>query len=130
MTILSDAQRRTIDDLLAARELDLQTRVREAKAEAAERPSSQGPQVEDMVEEGEQRFRIGMEHVELLREQEELTEVVAARERLAQGSYGECIDCGQDIAFERLSAQPSAKRCLICQEAFEKRHGTTLRYST
>jgi RNA polymerase-binding transcription factor DksA len=129
-TSLSDAQRRTIEGLLAARELELQTRVREAKAEAAERPSLQGPQVEDMVEEGEQRFRIGMEHVELLRDQEELTEIAATRERITAGSYGECVDCGVEIAFERLNAQPTAKRCLLCQEAFEKRHGTSLRYST
>lgn len=129
MTTLSDAQRHTIEELLSGRELELQARVREAKAAAAERPSAQGPQVEDAAEEGEQRFRTGIEHVELLRDQEELTDIAAARERLANGSYGHCADCGQDIAFQRLNAQPTATRCVICQEAYEKRHGSTLRYT-
>ncbi|HEY0855706.1 MAG TPA: TraR/DksA family transcriptional regulator [Albitalea sp.] len=129
MTPLSDAQRHTIEELLSGRELELQARVREAKAAAAERPSAQGPQVEDAAEEGEQRFRTGIEHVELLRDQEELTDIAAARERLANGSYGHCADCGQDIAFQRLNAQPTATRCVICQEAYEKRHGSTLRYT-
>lgn len=128
-TPLSDAQRHTIEELLSDRELELQARVREAKAAAAERPSAQGPQVEDMAEEGEQRFRTGIEHVELLRDQEELTEIAAARERLVHATYGECADCGQDIAFERLSAQPTARRCVVCQDAYEKRHGTNLRYT-
>jgi DnaK suppressor protein len=123
-------QLRTIEERLDARERELQDRVREAKEERAERPSMQGPQVEDIAEEGEQRYRSGMEHVELLRDQEELTEIVATRERMANGTYGECVDCGQDIAFDRLNAQPTAKRCLACQGAFEKKHGTTLRYSS
>jgi len=129
MSNLSEEQLQTIQQRLGGREAELQARVREAKAEAAERPSMQGPQVEDMVEEGEQRYRTGMEHVELLRDQEELTEIAATRERIASGRYGECVDCGQAISFERLQAQPTAQRCLICQGAFEKRHGTTLRYS-
>ena len=115
--------------MLAEREVELQSRVREAKAEAAERPSAQGPQVEDMGEEGEERFRTGMEHVELQRDQEELTAIAAARARLVKGDYGTCEDCGKDISFERLHAQPTATRCVVCQEAFEKRSGSALRYS-
>jgi RNA polymerase-binding transcription factor DksA len=129
MTPLSPVQRNTIEELLSAREIELQMRVREAKAAAAERPSSQGPQVEDMAEEGEQRLRTGIEHAEMLRDQEELTDIAAARERLAGGSYGQCADCGQVIAFQRLTAQPTATRCVICQEGYERRHGSALRYS-
>jgi len=129
MSNLSEAQLHAIEQRLADRERELQTRVREAKEAAAERPSLQGPQVEDMVEEGEQRYRTGMEHIELLRDQEELTEISATRERIVNGRYGDCVDCGQAISFERLQAQPTAQRCLICQGAFEKRHGTTLRYT-
>ena len=130
MPNLSEAQLQLIQQRLSDREADLQQRVRDAKAEAAERPSMQGPQVEDMAEEGEQRFRTGIEHVELLRDQEELTDISATRERIAHGRYGDCIDCGQEISFERLQAQPTALRCLACQGAFEKKHGTSLRYST
>ena len=129
MSHLSEAQLSTIQQRLADRETELQARVRAAKEAAAERPSAQGPQVEDLVEEGEQRFRTGIEHVELIRDQEELALIADARERITTGRYGECIDCGQPISFERLSAQPTAKRCLADQEVWEKKHGTSLRYT-
>lgn len=126
---LSEDQLHEIEQRLDAREIELQARVREAKEEKEDRPSAQGPLVEDIGEEGEQRYRSGMEHVELLRDQEELTDIAATRERIANGSYGECADCGKDIAVERLNAQPTAMRCVICQGAYEKKHGTNLRYS-
>ena len=129
MARVTESQLRVIERRLAEREAELLQRVREAKAEQAERPSAQGPQVEDLVEGGEERFRTGIEHVELLRDQEELTDIVATRERMASGSYGECADCGQDIRPERLQAQPTATRCVVCQDAWEKKHGSTLRYS-
>jgi len=130
MPAVTQSQVHEIEERLAHREAELRTRVREAKEAQAERPGASGTHVEDLAEEGEQRFRNGIEHVELMRDQEELTDIVATRERIADGSYGECIDCGQDIAPQRLQAQPTATRCLICQGAYEKKHGTTLRYTT
>ncbi|RFA11384.1 hypothetical protein B7R54_18085 [Subtercola boreus] len=41
-------------------------------------------------------------------------EVDAALERLAAGTYGACIRCGQPIGFERLDALPSAALCITC----------------
>jgi len=129
MSRISEAQLHAIEERLAEREVELRTQVREAKEAQADRPGASRSHVEDMGEEGEQRFRNGIEHVELLRDQEELTDIAAARERIADGRYGECADCGQDIAPERLAAQPTASRCIICQGAYEKKHGTNLRYT-
>jgi RNA polymerase-binding transcription factor DksA len=42
-----------------------------------------------------------------------------ARDRMAQGSYGICEDCGQKIADERLAALPEATRCVACQAAWD-----------
>ena len=50
-----------------------------------------------------------------------LSDVDAALSRVAAGSYGECIDCGEPIAIARLKAYPAATRCIDCQEAYEKR---------
>jgi DnaK suppressor protein len=50
----------------------------------------------------------------------ELRDIDAAKLRVAGGSFGVCIDCGGDIAFERLRAYPTAKRCRPCQERREK----------
>jgi len=51
----------------------------------------------------------------------ELADVEGALGRVAAGSYGECIDCGEAIAAARLDAYPAATRCVACQGALEKR---------
>jgi DnaK suppressor protein len=43
-----------------------------------------------------------------------LAELDAARERLAEGTYGRCERCGRPIAPERLSARPEARFCIAC----------------
>ncbi|HVE48151.1 MAG TPA: TraR/DksA C4-type zinc finger protein [Casimicrobiaceae bacterium] len=50
-----------------------------------------------------------------------LADVEGALGRLAAGSYGECIDCGEAIAPARLAAYPAATRCVECQSALERR---------
>ena len=49
----------------------------------------------------------------------ELREIEAARKRLAQGAIELCVDCGGEIGFQRLVANPVALRCFECQEKFE-----------
>jgi DnaK suppressor protein len=51
----------------------------------------------------------------------ELTEVDTALARMREGTYGECVDCGDAIASARLNAYPTAKRCVKCQGAYEKK---------
>jgi DnaK suppressor protein len=51
----------------------------------------------------------------------ELSEVEAALNRVADGSYGTCSDCGEPIGWPRLNAQPTADRCISCQEKLEGR---------
>lgn len=52
-----------------------------------------------------------------------LAEIRLALDRLADGNYGICADCDEDIAPNRLRAVPWASRCIRCQEAFESRSG-------
>src|SRR6516165_2125684 len=51
----------------------------------------------------------------------DLTGVDAALARIRDGSYGECADCGIEIAPARLAVYPTAKRCVNCQGAYEKK---------
>ncbi len=53
-------------------------------------------------------------------ERAELDAVVAALQRLERGEYGICADCGVDIPFERLRAEPWALRCIDCESARER----------
>jgi DnaK suppressor protein len=43
---------------------------------------------------------------------------------MANGLYGLCMDCGEEIPLERLFAQPAAIRCAACQTNAEghRRH--------
>jgi DnaK suppressor protein len=50
----------------------------------------------------------------------DLGQVDEALERLANGTYGVCVDCGQRIAPERLAALPQAARCITCQRRSER----------
>lgn len=61
-----------------------------------------------------------IDNAELSRDLSELRALEAALERFADGSYGSCIDCGQDIGLDRLKAEPSALRCIDCQRMHEK----------
>jgi DnaK suppressor protein len=44
-----------------------------------------------------------------------------ALERIVQGTFGQCAECGNDIESRRLEAIPSARYCLRCQELREHR---------
>jgi len=65
-----------------------------------------------------------LDHADLGRDLSELRGIEAARDRLSEGSYGICADCGGDIGFERLKVNPSAVRCIQCQTKYEKTHAT------
>lgn len=52
----------------------------------------------------------------------ELRDIEAARARIKDRSFGTCVACGGDIAFDRLLAYPTAKRCLPCQRQHERTH--------
>jgi DnaK suppressor protein len=52
----------------------------------------------------------------------ELRDVQAALARLADGSYGMCLDCGDAIDLRRLTALPATAFCTSCQSAHEKAH--------
>jgi DnaK suppressor protein len=54
------------------------------------------------------------------RESRLLVQVRAALRRIQDGSFGTCIDCESEISPKRLSAVPSAPRCIQCQSAVDR----------
>ena len=54
------------------------------------------------------------------RESRLLLQVRAALRRIRDGSYGTCIDCESAISPKRLTAVPSAPRCIQCQAAADR----------
>lgn len=58
---------------------------------------------------------------------QEIREVERALLRLSAGTYGRCVDCGNDIESARLSAYPSASRCIACQSRRESHYAQAKR---
>ena len=58
------------------------------------------------------------------RDVQEIRAVERALKRIALGTYGVCVSCGQPIGHERLEAHPTANRCAACQRAYEHEHAT------
>ena len=50
---------------------------------------------------------------------ETLNKIDTALRRLGEGTYGDCFECGEEIARARLRALPFAVRCKDCEEARE-----------
>jgi RNA polymerase-binding transcription factor DksA len=46
--------------------------------------------------------------------------IVAALERLDQGEYGQCVECGEAIAPARLNVIPEVTTCVRCQDRLER----------
>lgn len=44
--------------------------------------------------------------------EQKLQDVIEALGRIENGAYGKCVECGEEIAIERLKAYPSAKICM------------------
>lgn len=60
--------------------------------------------------------------------QYELIQIRDAIERLRRGTYGLCETCEKPIAVERLRRVPTARHCIACQAALERRKtGSRLR---
>jgi DnaK suppressor protein len=53
-------------------------------------------------------------------ERQLLQMVEGALSRIHEGSFGQCISCGQEINAKRLEAVPWTRHCIECQEKLEQ----------
>jgi len=65
-----------------------------------------------------ERREIGLATRELLVER--VNALSAALDRLNDGEYGTCVECGEDIAPARLQALPEVQTCVRCQDRIER----------
>jgi RNA polymerase-binding transcription factor DksA len=56
--------------------------------------------------------------------QDERSMVEQAMQRLEQGEYGICVDCGKEIPAGRLEVHPESIRCVEDQRRFEAMNGS------
>ena len=50
-----------------------------------------------------------------------LRQLADAQDRLMEGRYGRCVDCGEFISARRLAADPAAALCYECQSASDRK---------
>ena len=76
-------------------------------------------EVLDAVESAEADIQEDLEFALVQMKSETLNKINDALVRLEHGNYGNCFDCGEEIAQKRLRALPFAVRCKDCEEARE-----------
>jgi len=76
-------------------------------------------EVLDAVESAEADIQEDLEFALVQMKSETLNKINDALVRLEQGTYGNCYECGEEIAEKRLRALPFAVRCKECEEARE-----------
>ena len=59
-------------------------------------------------------------HRHLLKPVLSVRKIQAAIQRLDEGTYGICEDCGEDISIPRLKARPVTKLCINCKARQEE----------
>jgi DnaK suppressor protein len=121
MNTLSEKQIALLKDAMARRKSQLLEEIREVLARSGNAHHAEliGG-VGDMGDEAAASLLRDISEAEVLRDIGEVRDIAAAEQRLADGRYGLCVDCGEPVAYERLKAYPSAKRCMPCQQHREK----------
>jgi len=113
-------------DALARQLQRMKSQVLEELRESA--PSMQSSSADDAhdvrshADEAEAERQDDVRFAEIEVDRQRLSEIEQAQQRMAEGRYGICADCGEDIPRERLLAQPMAIRCAACQAAAERSH--------
>src|SRR3954468_822872 len=112
---LTQHQTKELGKLIDQRRTALLDELREDAARAREQPYAEhaGP-APDSGDESVATLIADLEQADMTRDLEEFRALEAARDRIKDGGYGECIDCGNDVGYERLKAFPSALRCVQC----------------
>ena len=96
---------------------EVQGRMRDVRSEGTW--GGKQNEVFDAVESSEADIQDDIEFALIQMKSETLNKINDALTRLEQGDYGNCFDCGAEIAEKRLRALPFAVRCKDCEEARE-----------
>ena len=104
--------RRMLEDRRRELMRDLQGRIRDVRAEGDLEVLDDGESSEVDIQEDIELSLIQMKS-------ETLNKINEALQRLEANTYGNCFECGDEIAGPRLRALPFAMRCRDCEEARE-----------
>lgn len=101
---------------LAQRETELRGQLRPALSE----PDAQPMEVTDFKDLAEEELESTVSDAQATHAAHQLEQVLAARQRLREGNYGLCLDCGEAIDLRRLQVMPASAYCATCQTRHER----------
>jgi len=109
--------KRMLEDRRREIQAEVQGKMRDVRSEGTW--GGKMNEVFDAVESSEADIQDDIEFALIQMKSETLNKINDALVRLEQGDYGNCFDCGEEIAEKRLRALPFAVRCKDCEEARE-----------
>ncbi len=109
--------KRMLEDRRREIQAEVQGRMRDVRSEGTW--GGKQNEVFDAVESSEADIQDDIEFALIQMKSETLNKINDALARLEQGDYGNCFECGEEIAEKRLRALPFAVRCKDCEEARE-----------
>jgi len=110
----SEQLRMLLEDRLYELTRDVHSRIREARIDNVnERRAIDQGETSELEAQDELEFAL------IQMKAETLNRIDAALRRLGEGTYGRCVECGEEICEARLRALPFAVRCKDCEETRE-----------
>jgi RNA polymerase-binding protein DksA len=123
MTSLNAEQSTTMRARLRERATQLRAEIQSTLERSADETHVKiAEQARDTEDDSFSNLIVDLNLAEIDRDAGELRRIDTALARINEGSYGQCESCGQEIPPARLQAEPTALRCVQCQELFEKTH--------
>ena len=95
---------------------EVHEKIRDVRTEGSHGKASE---VFDAGESSEADIQEDIEFALIQMKAETLSKINEALARLEEGAYGDCYECGDEIAEPRLRALPFAVRCKDCEQARE-----------
>jgi DnaK suppressor protein len=83
------------------------------REEAPDVPGGPMPSTDDVANDGAAEVEVGL----IATEERLLADVRAALDRIDDGTFGTCAECGERISQGRLAALPYARQCIRCVRA-------------
>jgi len=121
MSDLTDTQINDLKAHLVKWSRELKQEIREALSQSDEQHHKDlAGSVADLGDEAVADMLTDVDAALIDRHVVELRDVESALQRMRDGIFGVCIDCGADIGYDRLTVYLTAKRCIRCQQRHEQ----------
>jgi DnaK suppressor protein len=104
---------------IAQRDSELRAILRPTGDVADDAGNEQQHDVMDFKDMADEQTRAVLDDAQSERAAQELEQLLAARLRIEDHSYGSCLDCGESIDLRRLVALPGTPYCTACQAIHE-----------